>query len=279
MGLWVIIAGRVACLTGERIFFHNLGEKRSGLVTTLVAFGGAAALLWVAAAIAGPLTIVPEAFYPSLIYAGHFALYTTAFSMGAISTVSPWTNVTVLVLFFWGPLGRWLAWVGVALFGVGIGLFLERKPKHLLPVVMMIGSSVLLAIGRKFDLGQETGPPLAYAASMFTWVTLWIGIVVLVLGQGRDVIRLVKERTQWSFLSAGSNAASYVTLVLLIHRLPLAALESLGSISALLATLIGAFWLMEATSGRKILASWLMSGGAVAMLLDHLRLGSDHSGI
>ena len=276
MGLYFLVICRVGCLTGERIFFHYLGEKRNGLATTLVAFGGAAALLWIAAVCVGPIDLVGGAFWPSLIYAAHFALYTTAFGMGSVSTVSPWTNLTVLLLFLWAPAGGLLAWAGLGAFGIGMWLLVGRHPTHWTPVLAIVAASLLLAVARLADVGRSTGPALAYAASMYTWVSLWIGIVVLVAGRTEEVAGLLRERPLWSLFSAGANAASYITLVLLIRELPLAGLESLGSVAALAATLIGSFWLKEPAGKRKIMASWLMSGGALALLWDHLahaRLG------
>ena len=270
IGLIMVAMGRVGCLTGERIFFHYLGEGQNGLATTLVAFGGADVLLWLAAGLTGGAAVMPGAFYPSLVYASHFVLYTTAFGMGPVSEVSPWTNVTVLMLFFIAPVGGVAAGLGLLGFAIGMGFFLQPGGRNWMPIGVMVASDLLLVIGRLFDLGRASGAPLAYAANMYGWVTLWLAIAVLVLGRGGDTVELIRRRPGWAGLASASNAASYVSLVLLIHRLPLAILESLGSVAALLASLIGTFWLMEPIGRRKMMASWLMSGGAVLLLWDHL---------
>lgn len=270
MGLLCLMAFRVCCLSSERVFFHLLGSKQRGLSTTLVAFGGGAALLWAAAwAFSQPMMIV-GALLPSLIYTLHFILYVTAFSQGEVNSVSPWTNLSVLLLFLWSPTGGIWGWLGLAAFALAIWLMLERPARNWRPVLTVAAASALLAVGRILDLGQAHGPVLVYAANIYGWVSLWTLILILVKGQAGDVLRLISQRPQWSILSATSNAASYLTLVWLIHRLPLSALEALSSLSALIAALVGSFWLLEPVSRRKMMASWLMSAGAVALLWDHL---------
>ncbi|MCL5063917.1 MAG: hypothetical protein M1600_02360 [Firmicutes bacterium] len=271
MGLFWTVVCRVGSLTGERLFFHFLGEKKNGLVTTMVAFGGAACLLWMAAAGSGHLRWVSAAFFPSLIYAAHFVLYVTAFSEGDVAAVSPWTNLTVLLLYLWNPFGGWLAGIGLTCFVIAMGLGVERgESRNFRPVLLMVAACLVLAVGRQADVGQPPTYPLAYAASLFTCISLWVAVMILCLAQERAVVALVRERPLWSLLSAITNAASYLTLVLLIHRLPLAALEALGSIAALLATAIGVVWLLERPGKRKMVASWLMSAGAAALLSEHL---------
>ncbi len=273
MEVLLIVVGRVVSLTGERIFLHVLGEGEPGPVTTTIAFGGAAALLWAVAWASGHAQIAPAAFFPSIIYACSFAIYTAALSKGAVSAVSPWSNLSVLFLFLVAPDSGWWAWSGLAALGMGTALLVTGTTTDVIPVWMMIGADVLFVVARVLDVGRAPGSAVTYAANLYGWVTVWIGGFALALGQGHRIIPLVQRRLRWSFLSSLTNAASYLSFILLMPRLPLWVIEGLGSIAALIATLIGSFWLLEAMAWRKIVGSSLMSLGAVLLLLGHWTVG------
>lgn len=273
LGMIIVLAvagARVAVLAGERIAFHGLGEGSGGYATTLVAFGGAGLVLAGAAAAGGSLTLVPAAFLPSLVYTVHFVLYTTAFAEGPVSAVSPWTNLPVLMLFALNPQGGVLAWAGVGSLALGAFLgFWEGRGK-IRPVLLIVAADVFLVIGRSLDAGRVPVTPLGYAANLYGWVTLWLVIYGCASGRVVEAFRLIRGRPVWTALASLANGGSYLTLAFLVRRLPLPTVESLASLAALAAALAGAYWLNEPTTRRKMMASWLMSGGAFALICDHL---------
>ncbi len=273
MDVLIIVLVRVVALSGERIFLHFLGEDESGLVTTTVAFGGAAVLLWALACASDQAGLTLRALLPSIVYAGAFALYTAALSAGAVSTVSPWSNLSVLFLFVIAPDYGWMAWLGLAVMGIGTGMLTTGTKTEVAPIWLMIGADVLVVVARVLDSGHPPQSALMYAANLYGWVTVWIAGLTLALGQGRGVMRLLQRRPQWALSAALTNAAAYLSLILLMPHLPLWVIESLGSVAALIATLLGSFWLLEAPGWRKIMASWLMSTGAVLLLLGHWTVG------
>jgi hypothetical protein len=275
MGWGIVIvsalaAVRVAVLAGERVALRRLGAGGGGVATTLVACGGACLALTAAAWGTDSFTAVRVAFLPSLLYTLHFVLYTAAFAEGPVSAVSPWTNLTVLLLFLVHPRGGPLAWAGVSVLAFGAGLAIAESRGRPRPIVLIVAADVLLVVGRSLDATRLSVPPIGYAANLYAWVTLWLLIYASASGRLSDAYRLVARRPGWAAMASLANGASYVILVILLRILSLPAVEGLGAVAALAAGLAGAYWLNEPTTGRKMMASWLMSGGAVALICDHL---------
>lgn len=271
MALVLAVAGmRVAVLAGERVAFRRLGDGAGGYATTLVAFGGAWVVLMIAAGAAGSLTMVPAALFPSLIYTLHFTLYTAAFAEGPVTAVSPWTNLPIVMLYAVNPRGGALAWGGIAALALGAWLGISGDRGRIRPLLLIIAADVLLVGARLLDASRVPPSPLGYAANLYGWVTLWLLLYGCASDRVGEAFRLVRGRPAWATLASVANGGSYLTLAFLVRRVPLPVVEALACLAALTAALAGAYWLNEPTTGRKMMASWLMSGGAVALICDHL---------
>ncbi len=268
MLFWII--ARLGLLSSERVAFHGLGHKQSSWSTMVVAYGGAALVLWLGALIMGSAHFIAAAFWPGSVYAVSFALYTIALSRGEVGQVSAWANATPVLLFLWNPTGTGWAWVAVAGFALGAVWLGGLRRGHIdASVVWMLLSDVVLVIGRLLDASHTGFNPIAYAASLYLVVTGWMLLTMFLLGQGRATIKLVQGRPLWSLFAAAANGGSYLTLFSLLKLMPVTLIEAVSALAGVGATVIGVLWFHEKGRRRKILASSMMTLATILLLYDH----------
>ncbi|PSR35332.1 MAG: hypothetical protein C7B46_01290 [Sulfobacillus benefaciens] len=266
--VWWIIT-RLGLLSGERVAFHGLGKNRSALATMVVAYGGASIVLWLAAVVMGTARFVPATFWSGGVYALSFGLYTTALSKGEVGQVSAWANATPVLLFLWHPTGTIWAWLSVmgflggALWLGGIGKRINRG------VVLMLLSDLILVLGRLLDVGHVGIEPLAYAASLYLVVTLWMVLASILFGKMTSVWQLLRERPIWALASAVSNGGSYLTLFMLLGMMPVTLIEAVSALAGIGATVVGVFGFHERGRRRKIVAATVMTLATILLLYDH----------
>lgn len=274
MGLWALIMVRLAVLSGERLAFHGLGRGKNALATTAVAYGGATVLLWLAALLSGHAYWVGLAFWPGAIYAVSFVLYTAALAKGPVSVVSAFSNATAVLLFFSSPVWDWRAWAGIALFALGGAFMVPWRGRPPASVLWMLLSDVALAVGRLLDAHVQGVDTVAYAASLFTSVTVWLVVPLTAYARWGDVRQLMSDRPGWSLLSAGTNGLAYLTVFELLKRMPATMVEAVSAWAGVLATVAGLVLFHEGGGRRKIIAAVLMTVGTVILLFSRLgRIG------
>lgn len=272
MWLGLLMGIRLGLLSGERTVFHQLGKGVNPLSTMLLAYGGAALMLWAAAWPVGQLRWEPASMASALIYAASFGCYTVSLTKGPVSTVSAWSNAVVIMIFLLQPVPSVLAWLGVGVFGMGMWMLLTVGDRVLSSgVIWMLLADLFLVVGRFWDAGHGGVVPLSYAASLMTGVTVVMGLCYLLFLPLPSVMTVLKARWTWALLAAGFNAGSYLTLVVLIGALSPFVVEAVSSMAGVGATLLGVFFLGESSNGRrKIEAAALMTLGAIGVLSDHL---------
>ncbi len=266
LGLWSIILLRLGVLGGERVAFHGLGRGHGPLATTAVAYGGAAALLWLAAIGTGQAHWVGEAFWPGAVYAASFGLYTASLVRGPVSVVSGFANATVPMLFFLDPHWDAMSVLGMALFGAGAMVLLPRRQGFSPAVLWMLLSGVALVGGRLLDVSHQSLAPLPYAASLFTSVVLWLVVPVTAYDQWPQVASIVRERGGWVMLACITNAVSYLTVLALLRRIAPTMVEAVSAWAGVLATVAGVVIFREGGGRRKVAAALLLTVGTVILL-------------
>jgi drug/metabolite transporter (DMT)-like permease len=256
---------RIVALAGERVVFHALGKgQRSALPTMCVAFGGAAIILWLFAMATHQVTWVGLTIWIGAVYAGAFGLYTKALAMGPVSTVSAWTNLTIVLLWFIQPTGGVVSTIGIVVFTGGAWLLLSRQVTR--AVWLMVCSDILFIAARLLDASHTHIPTFSYAASLYTSISLWMVVPVLATAQTRAVVNLVIRKPIISLAAAVSNGVAYVTLFALLHWMTPALVESISSLAGFAATLAGIWVFHEEQGMRKISASLLMTIGVLMLL-------------
>lgn len=268
MLFWIL--ARLGLLSSERVAFHGLGHRQSAWSTMVVAYGGAALVLWLSALFLGAAHFISAAFWPGSVYAVSFALYTLALSRGEVGQVSAWANATPVLLFLWHPTGTGWAWLAVAGFLLGALWLGGIRRGHVdAAVVWMLLSDGVLVIGRLLDASHTGYHPIAYAASLYLVVTVWMILAMVFLGQGRATIQLIRARPWWSLFAATANGGSYLTLFSLLKVMPVTLIEAVSALAGVGATVVGVLWFHEKGRRRKILASAVMTLATILLLYDH----------
>ncbi|GEO27351.1 hypothetical protein AAC03nite_31360 [Alicyclobacillus acidoterrestris] len=258
---------RIASLTAERVSLHGLGRVRQGALATMgVGFGGAAIVLWIFAASQGQLIWIGSTIWTGILYAVAFGLYTISLSDGPVGVVSPWTNAIVVMLWLLHPFGSAWSLLGLALFAIGAWLLTVRQWNR--AVLLMILSDALLAIARLIDVANRSQPPIAYAASLFTAIGLWMIVPSVFLGKTQNLAKLFFLKPGLSIVAASTNAIAYITLFAMLRWVNPAVIEALSTMSSVTATIVGVVFLHETHGLRKLASATLMTLGTVCLLID-----------
>lgn len=258
---------RIASLTAERLALHGLGRARQGALATMgIGFGGAAIVLWVLALWQGQSIWVGSTIWTGIIYAFAFGMYTVSLSEGPVSAVSPWTNATVVMLWLIHPFGGTWSYGGLTLFCVGAWLLTIRQWNR--AVLLMIGSDALLAVARIIDVANASQPPMAYAASLFTSIGLWMIVPAILFCKMQNLATLFFLKPALSVVAATTNAVAYLTLFAMLKWVHPAVIEAISTLSSVAATVVGVLFLNETQGWRKLLSALLMTSGTVMLLID-----------
>ncbi len=259
---------RLTALTGERVSLNRVGTATHPPAGALVAYGGGALALWAASLMMGPPTWRMAALLPGLVYAVSFLLYAWALALGPLSVVAPWPAATALLLWLMHPAGGVAALAGVAVMVLGAILSAGRGDvRHLGPIGLMLASDMVLALGRQLDAAAPTGPVLAYAATVYTVVTLLLAGLVWAAGGGRLVWQRLMQQPGWCVVAGLSNGAAYLTLVALLRHWPPYLIEALSGAAGVLTGAWGVLWFHEADGARRLAGAALVGGGAAVLVM------------
>ncbi len=266
VSLWALILMRLAALSGERVAFHGLGRHRQALVTTQVAYGGAALLLWLWSFFAGQGRWVSQAIWPGAIYAVSFTAYTQALALGPVSLVNGFANATVVMLFLLSPIWSPLPILALSLFTAGGVMLLPRGGHLSRGVWWMLASGAALVAGRILDAGHQALPSLPYAATLFTVVVMWLAVPVTAYGLWPAIGALIGERPGWAMAAATLNAVSYLTVLELLRQISPTLVEAVSAWAGVVATIAGVIGFKEGGATRKVSAATLMTVGTMILL-------------
>ena len=283
------LAGRIALLGAERIVVKRLGASAGSAAPAFLFFLIATAFLAPLAAFA---PFPPDARWLApvaangLVYAAAFVLYVAALAAGEASFVSPFYNFNVLFLLIlaaaflgeaitaaklagiallvggsWG-LARW----GGARAAPAIGSDAAAPSLNRRAAVLMIGCSLLMAVGRTVDTAYvRSVGAVAYALAIYAANTVWLGVFTAASGGIREVARLLKTRP-WTALAAGAiNAFSYLLLLVALRSLEVSVAEP-ASMLSLLVTLALAAVVYRERVARRIVPTLLMIAGSWVLL-------------
>lgn len=258
---------RIGTLSGERIALNRLGQKQVGALAVMgVGFGGAAVVLWAMDVWQQGEIWTGSAIGTGALYAVGFGFYTASLTRGPVNLVSPWSNATVIMLWLYHPVGGPLCWFALATFALGAFLLTDGKVTP--AVVWMLVSDALLAAARILDAHHLDHAPIAYATSLFTVISLWMLIPILLSGRLKSVCQLMLTEPGWSFVAASSNAAAYLSLFCLLHWLHPTAVEAISAVASSVAALLGVYVMREPHAKWTVLSSALMTAGTVILLYE-----------
>lgn len=273
--VWLLMAARLAALTGERVGLNRVGTPTHPPAGALVAYGGGAVALWGAAWALGPPEWRGAALLPGLVYGLSFLLYAWALALGPLSVVAPWPAATALMLWLANPVGGVAALGAVAAMVAGAVLVAGRGGvRHLGPIGIMLASDAVLAWGRQLDAAIAPGAVLSYAASVYTVVALLMAGMVWVGGGGALVRRQLARQPGWSVVAALSNGAAYVTLVALLRHWPPYLIEALSGTAGVVTGVLGVWWFHESDAARRLAGAALVGAGAAVLVALALHPGA-----
>jgi bacterial/archaeal transporter family protein len=301
------LAGRVLMLGAERVVVKRLGARASGVAAAFLFFFIATVCLAPVVVLTGALPLLGRFDLRTvliiagngLVYSGAFVLYVSALSAGEASFVSPFYNfnvafLLVLAVAFVGEAFTAGKAAGVALLVAGSWLLARPMVRTRVaagagaagPVegvaaanrraaLLMIGCSLLMAVGRTVDASQVRLPggagagavgSVAYSFAIYAAVTVWLGIFVGAAGKAGEAVQIVRSRP-WTALAAGAiNAYSYLLLLVALGSMEVSVAEP-ASMLSLLVTLVLAGAVFRESIASRILPTLLMIAGAWAVLL------------
>lgn len=269
--LWLVallIVARIVALSGEQVAVHGLGQDtESPLPTMAVTFWGATVVLWIVASLHGQAQFIGSTIWTGVVYAIAFGLYTAALAIGPVGSVSPWTNATIVLLWMIRPTGDVASFIGIAIFTGGAWLLARGRLTR--ATLMILVADGFLVAARLIDASHTQHPVFAYAASLYTSISLWMAVPVVLFAQGRPMVRLIGTRPGWSVAAALLNAASYLVLFSLLKWIPPTLVEAVSTLAGVGATLAGVILFQESQAARKVLASCLMTLGVSVLIMDH----------
>lgn len=271
------LGGRIALLGAERIVVKQLGARSNGVAPAFLFF-------LIATAFLAPLLIFAP--FPSdarwllavaangLVYAAAFVLYVAALSAGEASFVSPFYNFNVLFLLvlaavFLGEAFTPAKLAGIALLIAGSWMLgrgagaraASGGASNRRAALLMVGCSLLMAIGRTVDTSQvRSVGSIVYAFAIYAANTVWLGCFVLVARRGGEAVRLVKERP-WTALASGAvNAFSYLLLLVALGRMEVSVAEPASMLSLLVTLALARLVFREPVAGRVLPTLFMIAG-------------------
>lgn len=266
VGFFILV--RIVFLSTERLAIHGLGRgNQSALATMVIAFWGAAIALWIVAFSQHQVLWLGSALWIGLIYALAFGLYTSALVQGPVGSVSAWTNLTIILLWILKPTGTIVSVFGIILFTVGGAWLAGRTISR--SVLWIVASDVLFVVARTVDSHHTHLPTFAYAASLFTSISVWMTLAAIFLGATGSILPLFWQRPGWSIAAAAANAGAYLSLFILLHWLPPSLVEAISALAAFVATVVAVTWFHEDDAFRKLGASTIMTSGVLILLVNH----------
>jgi transporter family protein len=278
---WIALLFRIILLGLERIFVKRLGTGSSSISGAFLFFFIPSLFLLVWNVIFEtnfPYAQIPGCFALSFVYALAFVLYVYALGNSDASLVSPLYNFSGVFLLFttWLVLDEQLTPYKIAgvLLMVGGASMLNRGPvgssilssvKNLIKdpgCRAMLASAAFIAIGRTCDgWFMRHVTPVQYITMIYTGISLWLGIWVILTGRIRNAVGLFYSRKFDSMMAGIVNLSAYLCLLYAFKSIPVSIAEPL-SILSMVVTFLMAYFLFKEKVSERIPGSLLILAGA-----------------
>ena len=212
-----------------------------------------------------------------LIHIGYYFALAQAYHHGDLGLtyplmrgVAPLLVALGSLIFMDGPTLSMLGWIGVALICTGVlslglsaGLFQHRRAI----LIALMNSAIIASFTLVDAMGVRASQnPPQYIAAVLALDGWAFGLWVLFIRRKR-VVDYVKTRWLMALGGAVASTGSYSIALWAVSVAPVAAVAALRESSVLFAVLLGAFFLKERLTPRRVLAIVVMVMGAVALRL------------
>lgn len=254
---YMALLGRIILLGFERIVVKMLGNDANPSAALMLFVGLATLFLspfvcFILMSESVDWSFLKYVAGSSVIYSFAFLLYIKALAEGEVSLVSPLYNFNILFLLLLSVvfLSESLSVMkGVGLFFLLYGATFLNRQKNIYqslkalfvdrPCQMMMVSSLLLAIGRVIDKGNvSTTSPVLYSFFLYFFVTLYLGIWLVITGAFKEVFSLFHCRPWVSLASGFINAYAYLCLLIAFQSVEVSIAEPLSMLSMVVTLLL-----------------------------------------
>ena len=132
--------------------------------------------------------------------------------------------------------------------------------------LLMILCSILMAIGRTIDgLVVQDVPPVLYAFSVYTGISLFLLIYLLLTKKTGEMLSLLRSRPKTAVAAGAVNAYAYVLLLFAFTKIDVSVAEPI-SMLGMIATVILARLIFKERIRRRLVAVIVMIAGAWLLL-------------
>jgi phosphonate utilization associated putative membrane protein len=241
---------------------HLIGSFLAIPLVALVGWPAASAWPYIAASV--------------VIHIGYYLALTGAYRHGELGLTYPLMRgvapllVALSATFTLGETLSPLAWAGVL--GISCGVLVLGLNAHAFTVPKAVGfalaNAVIIAIYTVVDgLGvRASGNALQYVATLFL-LDGWPFALLMFATRGRAVGRYALHRWPVATLGACASLGSYGIALWAMTRAPVATVAALRETSVLFAVLLGAWFLKEAFTPRRVLGTGVIVAGVMALRL------------
>jgi phosphonate utilization associated putative membrane protein len=211
-----------------------------------------------------------------VVHIGYYLALTGAYRHGELGLTYPLMRgvapllVALSATFTLGETLSPLAWGGVL--GISCGVLVLGLNAHALTVPKAVGfalaNAVIIAIYTVIDgLGvRASGNAMQYVATLFL-LDGWPFALLMFATRGRAVGRYARHRWPVATLGACASLGSYGIALWAMTRAPVATVAALRETSVLFAVLLGAWFLKEAFTPRRVLGTCVIVAGVMALRL------------
>ena len=211
-----------------------------------------------------------------VVHIGYYLALTGAYRHGELGLTYPLMRgvapllVALSATFTLGETLSPLAWAGVL--GISCGVLVLGLNAHALKVPKAVGfaltNAVIIAIYTVIDgLGvRASGNALQYVATLFL-LDGWPFALLMFATRGRAVGIYARHRWPVATLGACASLGSYGIALWAMTRAPVATVAALRETSVLFAVLLGAWFLKEAFTPRRVLGACVIVAGVMALRL------------
>lgn len=273
------LIGRIILIGTEKIFVKYLSKYDTGAVTFWWFFSAFLLYLPIVAVMGvDDWSFLKYSPLVSFFYATAFILYTEAMKKEEVSLLAPIYNfniifLLILAVIFLGESITIFKVIGLLLLLFG-GSFLTQGKNFIdsykklftnRGAMLMLGCSLLIAVGRIFDgfFVQEV-EPIVYALGLEFFITIYLLIYVLARKKIKEIPRMIKESPWLTLGLSVTNAASYLFLLIAFTQIEVSIAEPLTMLGAIISIILAKFLFGDKIKERMIgavvmaIGAWLL---------------------
>ena len=275
------LTGRILLLGYERIAFKKAGKEKSSMISTfLLFFIPTFLLLPILFFYSWNFMVLLFAFPSAAIYTAAFLIYIYVLSNYEVSLIVPFYNFNVfflliLSIIFLGETFNFLKLIGIILLFLGTS-FLNKEERLLDSIKavyknkgcqLMILVSMLMAVGRVIDTFLvRSFNPGEYSIALYFLISFDIFIIILFTKKVKDIIPTFKSRPKEFLIGSGTNAFTYLFLLIALTEMELTIAEPLSMLSVIITIIFSYIFFKEKIKDR-LIGGIIMSIGAVLLII------------